>query len=176
MCAPCFTGVLGTSLPGERGRAKRVEALFALTESLLQLSRPSSSPPPQGTLGFVQSKLSSRGTKNSNVSKEKSHRVARGATDGPAAPTTPSTKADQQSSVNRGPANIGSSLWLWATHTISLSLSLLLFKRQAMMTTSWDYCKEDIRCHTWKHLENRKSLCKYWFRFQQADATTVLSR
>lgn len=88
---------------------------------------------------------SSRGTKNSHVSREKSHRVARSVTDTLAALTIPSTKANQQSGANGGSANIGSSLWPWATHTISFGFSLLLFKRWATMTTSWDYCKDATR-------------------------------
>lgn len=49
---PCFPSVIfGTSFLGETGKEKRVEVLFAITESLLQLSlHPSPYP---DTLGFV---------------------------------------------------------------------------------------------------------------------------
>lgn len=59
--SPCFTGVLGTFLLGETER-ERVKALFAVTESLLQLRElpPSPSAPHPRHTRSVQGELSSR--------------------------------------------------------------------------------------------------------------------
>lgn len=45
-----------------------------------------------------------------------------------------------------------------------------------MMSTSWDYCKGDRRCHVWKRFENQKSLCIDWFSFHQADVAALHRR
>lgn len=66
------------------------------------------------------------------MSREESHQEARWTPDTPRPPTTQSRKADQQGGADRGSVNGSSSPWPWAAHTISVSLSFLLFKRRVI--------------------------------------------